>query len=80
MRDLGKMAKLLLASVIASTIFADYWEYSKGYHANPATWTDVVNGTADAPQQYRIALPWLADLLRRQLLGARALQRRSLHR
>jgi hypothetical protein len=26
---------------------------------------DVVRGTADAPQQYRIGVPWAADLLRR---------------
>ena len=55
----------MLGFVIGSTIFADYWEYSKAYHANPDTWMDVIRGTADAPQQYRIGVPWVADLLRR---------------
>jgi hypothetical protein len=60
-----KATRILLAFVIGSTIFADYWEYSKAYHANPDTWMDVLRGTADAPQQYRIGVPWVADLLRR---------------
>jgi hypothetical protein len=55
----------LLGFVVGSTIFADYWEYSKQYHANPDIWMDVVRGTADAPQQYRIGVPRVADLLRR---------------
>ena len=65
MRSPNKVARLLLAFVVCSTIFADYWEYSKQYHANPDTWMDVLRGTADAPQQYRIGVPWVADLLRR---------------
>lgn len=60
-----KATRILLAFVIGSTIFADYWEYSRSYHANPDTWMDVIRGTADAPQQYRIGVPWVADLLRR---------------
>jgi hypothetical protein len=65
MRSPHKVARLLLAFVVCSTIFADYWEYSRQYHANPETWMDVVHGTAGAPQQYRIGVPWVADLLRR---------------
>jgi hypothetical protein len=65
MRSPHKVARLLLAFVVCSTIFSDYWEYSRQYHSNPQTWTDVVNGTADAPQQYRIGVAWAADLLRR---------------
>jgi len=60
-----KATRIVLAFVIGSTIFADYWEYSRAYHANPDTWMDVIRGTADAPQQYRIGVPWVADLLRR---------------
>ena len=59
----SKVARLLLAVVVCSTIFADYWEYSKAYHGNPAIWTDVLQGTAAAPQQYRIGIPKLAELL-----------------
>ena len=61
----SKVARLLLALVVCSTIFADYWEYSKEYHGNPAIWTDVLQGTAAAPQQYRIGVPKIAELLRR---------------
>ena len=60
-----KVARLLLAFVVCSTIFADYWEYSRQYRANPETWMDVIHGTANAPQQYRIGVPWAADLLLR---------------
>jgi hypothetical protein len=55
----------VLAFVVGSTIFADYWEYSRTFHGNPQTWMDVIQGTADAPQQYRIGVPWVADFLRR---------------
>ena len=65
MRSPNKVARLLLGFVVGSTIFADYWEYSRAYHANPDWWMDVIRGTADAPQQYRIGVPWAADLLRR---------------
>jgi hypothetical protein len=65
MRSPNKVARLLLAFVVGSTIFADYWEYSRAYHGNPDWWMDVIRGTADAPQQYRIGVPWAADLLRR---------------
>ena len=65
MRSPNKVARLLLAFVVGSTIYADYWEYSRAYHANPDWWMDVIRGTADAPQQYRIGVPWAADLLRR---------------
>ena len=65
MRSPHKVARLLLALVVCSTIFSDYWEYSRQYHANPETWLDVIHGTADAPQQYRIGVARAADLLRR---------------
>lgn len=65
MRSPNKVARVLLGFVVGSTIFADYWEYSRAYHANPDWWGDVLRGTADAPQQYRIGVPWVADLLRR---------------
>ena len=66
-----KVARLLLGLVVCSAIFSDYWEYSKQYHANPQTWMDVVRGTADAPQQYRIGVPWAANLLRHGPIGLR---------
>lgn len=72
MREPNKVARLLLAVVVGSSIFADYWEYSRQYHANPGIWTDIVRGTADAPQQYRIGVPKAADFIARHAhLGLR---------
>jgi hypothetical protein len=72
MREPNKVARLLLAVVVCSAIFADYWEYSRQYHGNPEIWMDVVRGTADAPQQYRIGVPRLADFIARHFhLGLR---------
>ena len=72
MREPNKVARLLLAAVVCSATFADYWEYSRQYHGNPDIWMDVIRGTADAPQQYRIGVPKLADFLARHLhLGLR---------
>jgi hypothetical protein len=65
MRSPGKVMRVLLAFVVGSTIFADYWEYSRAYHGNPDTWMDVIRGEAAAPQQYRIGVPMVADWLRR---------------
>jgi hypothetical protein len=72
MREPNKVARLLLGVVVGSAIFADYWEYSRQYHGNPEIWTDVVRGTADAPQQYRIGVPKVADFIARHAhLGLR---------
>lgn len=72
MREPNKVARLLLASVVCSSIFADYWEYSRQYHGNPDIWMDVVRGTASAPQQYRIGIPKIAAFLGRHAhLGLR---------
>jgi hypothetical protein len=65
MRSPQRVARLLLAFVVCSTIFADYWEYSKSYHSDPNIWMDVIHGTSGAPQQYRIGVARTADLLRR---------------
>jgi hypothetical protein len=61
----NKAAGLLLSVVTCSTIFTDYWEYSRQYHANSDWWMDVIHGTGSAPAQYRIGVPWFADVLRR---------------
>jgi hypothetical protein len=71
-REPNKVARLLLTAVVCSSIFADYWEYSRQYHGNPDIWMDVVRGTADAPQQYRIGVPKVADFIGRHThLGLR---------
>jgi hypothetical protein len=72
MRQPDKVARLLLALVVGSCIFADYWEYSRQYHGNPGIWMDVVQGTAAAPQQYRVGVVKLADFITRHAhLGLR---------
>lgn len=65
MRSPHKVARVLLAFVVYSTIFLDRWEYSKAYQGNPDSWMDVIRGTAVAPQQYRIGVERVADLLQR---------------
>jgi hypothetical protein len=47
-------ALLILAAV--STVFLDYWEYSRSFHADPGIWSSILNGTASAPAQYRIGV------------------------
>src|SRR5947209_10825635 len=64
MRSPQRITRLLLGAVVFSMAFADYWEYSRAFHANPDTWMDVIRGTADAPQQYRIGVPLTANLIR----------------
>ena len=72
MREPNKVARLLLAIVVCSSVFGDYWEYSRQYHGNPDNWMDVIRGTADAPQQYRIGVPWAASFIARHAhLGLR---------
>ena len=56
---------VLLAFILLTTGFADYWEYSKAYHANPAIYTDILQGTAVAPNQYRVGVIATADFIAR---------------
>ncbi len=65
MQSPRRVAKVVLAFVICSTIFSDYWEYSGQYHADPNAWMDIIHGTGGAPMQYRIGVVRFADLLRR---------------
>ena len=51
-----RTATILLVLVVFEMVFLDYWEYSHAYHQNPATFIDVLHGTADAPSQYRIGV------------------------
>jgi hypothetical protein len=65
MRSPCKVAGLLLAFVTYSTIYADYWEYSKQYHPDPNAWMDIIQGTGAAPMQYRIGVVRTAYFLGR---------------
>jgi hypothetical protein len=54
-------AFLVMAS--ASTVFLDYWEYSKGFYATPDAWPSILRGAAPAPAQYRIGVLKAAEFL-----------------
>ena len=51
-----KVATVLLTFIVLSMGLADYWSYSKAYHLDPTSFTDVLQGTAPAPNQYRIGV------------------------
>lgn len=55
----------MLTFIILSMGFADYWEYSKAYHLTPSIYMDVLQGSANAPAQYRIGVLKVADFLAR---------------
>jgi hypothetical protein len=56
----------LLLSACAA-IFIEYWEYSKAWYGNPHLWDPMLNGTEDAPAQYRVLVVksagWMAQHL-----------------
>jgi hypothetical protein len=51
-----KVVSVLLSLIVLSAGFLDYWSYSQAFHTEPGIWMDVVGGTADAPNQYRIGV------------------------
>jgi hypothetical protein len=51
-----KVVSVLLSLVVLSAGFLDYWSYSQAFHSEPGIWMDVVGGTANAPNQYRIGV------------------------
>jgi len=51
-----KVVGVLLCLVVLSAGFLDYWSYSEKFHSQPNIWMDVVGGTANAPNQYRIGV------------------------
>ncbi|NYF79257.1 hypothetical protein [Granulicella arctica] len=53
----------LLAIVVLTMCFADYWAYSIAYHQAPTIYLDIVQGTASAPAQYRVGVILLAHFL-----------------
>jgi hypothetical protein len=59
------VVRILLAFVVCSVVFTDYWAYSRQFHANPASWSDIIQGNGGAPIQYRIGVVKLADFLQR---------------
>jgi hypothetical protein len=54
-------AFLVMACV--STVFLDYWEYSRSFHADSEIWAGILRGDAAAPAQYRIGVLKVAEFL-----------------
>ena len=61
--DPGPFARVLLAANIFSAAYMDYFAYRNLGYNTPGFWTDRLEGTAPAPDQYRIGIVWLAHLL-----------------
>jgi hypothetical protein len=60
-----KTTKTLLAFIVFAAIFLDYWTYSQQFYREPAVYTDVILGTAAAPNQYRVGAVRVASFLAR---------------
>ena len=60
-----RAARVVLFFVVCAAVFLDYWAYSRAFYAHPEVWTDVLTGTAPAPNQYRVGVVYLADFLAR---------------
>lgn len=58
-----RMLSAVLLLVSGSTVFLDYWEYSREFHAEPQIWDSTLHGLTAAPQQYRIGLLKSAEWL-----------------
>jgi hypothetical protein len=67
-----RVVSVLLSLIVLSAGFLDYWSYSREFYKNPGIWMDVVSGTAEAPNQYRIGVIDAAYFLARHTrLGLR---------
>lgn len=65
MQSPEKTTKVLLVFIVFAAIFLDYWSYSQQYYREPADYTDVVLGTAAAPNQYRVGAIRVASFMAR---------------
>lgn len=61
--SLHNAMKAMLALVVCSTCYADYWAYSEAYHRTPDIYVDLLQGRGPAPEQYRVGILWLAEFL-----------------
>jgi len=72
MQSPKRVGSVLLSVIVFSSGFLDYWSYSQAFYQEPGIWMDVVSGTGDAPEQYRIGVVDTAYFLARHLhLGMR---------
>lgn len=64
--------RTLLFTLVASAVYLDYWEYSREFKTSPDMYLDIVQGTAAAPQQYRVLVVRTAWFLHQHVhLGMR---------
>jgi hypothetical protein len=67
-----RVVSVLLSVIVLTSGFLGYWSYSQAFYREPNLWMDVVSGTADAPNQYRIGVVDTGYFLARHLhLGMR---------
>jgi len=62
-----RMARLMLAISVLSVCFLDFGAYRQVHLASPNAWMDIIRGTADAPQQYRVGVVGTAFWLSQHL-------------
>ncbi|MDQ2925872.1 MAG: hypothetical protein M3R43_10000, partial [Acidobacteriota bacterium] len=62
-RDPRRALTLFIVLAALSTIFLDYWEYSRSFHKDPGIWASTLRGTTEAPAQYRIGVLKAAEFL-----------------
>ena len=63
MPDPAKTIRRLLFVVLIGTCFLNYWEYSKAFHSDPDIFNVFLRGGGNAPQQYRVGVIQLANLM-----------------
>ena len=62
---LRKLTRIFLLLITTSTVYLDYWEYSRLLYQDPDVFNQFLRGEGNAPQQYRIGVLQAADLLHR---------------
>lgn len=63
----GRVTSVLLCVLVLSVGVLDSREYGREFHQNPNAWMDVIEGTANAPAQYRIGVVDTASFLARHV-------------
>lgn len=63
MTSVRRLTLWFLAFIVLSAGFLDYWAYSVEFYKNPGTYLDVLQGTAAAPAQYRVAVVYAASFI-----------------
>jgi hypothetical protein len=67
MQNSERVGSVLLSAIVLSSGFLDYWSYSQMFYQFPGIWMDVVSGTGNAPEQYRIGVVDTGYFLTRHL-------------